>query len=124
MSYKIKYRNGTDDTVGIIFIPHQQDNILFILPDSNYVAEGGFGFDFEEDPVIDGLFSTDDNRFWNEISIVWNDTFKHTWYGPPREMPDSIHSFFNYNSWDVIAGPESTTGFVRFTILEADLTAN
>jgi len=123
--YKTDYHNNTSDTIELILIPHQPQKFIRILPGATYREEGSFGVDYEEDVIMDGLFSTEDNRYWNEISIRWHDSLMHTWYGPVKDLHDSIHSFFNKNSWDVTGPkPNETVGKVQFTIIESDLIEN
>jgi len=57
------------------------------------------------------------------VKIYRNDSLKVTWEGPAAYLPDTIHSFFNYNSWEIKLTPDASgqTGTLNFHIEEADL---
>jgi len=54
-----------------------------------------------------------------KIQIYKSDTLVKTWDGPAQSMGDTIHHFYNYDSWDVeLTGTKYT---LVFSILESDL---
>ena len=120
--YAIYFKNATDDTLTLILGNHSldygQDELVLNAFDSIPYYEYSFGID-KGDEVMTKIFSAyrplqDQARIYKKDSLVVN------WYGPPREMHDSIHHFFNYNSWDhwLI---NRHKGRVRFTIYEEDV---
>ena len=115
--YAIYYKNATNDTLTLILGNDSLDygEREFVLNPLDSVPYFGFGVD-KGDDVITKLFSgyrplQDQARIYKEDSLIVN------WYGPPREMPDSVHHFFNYNSWDYWL-IDKHDGIVRFTIYE------
>ncbi len=55
------------------------------------------------------------------VEIYRNKMIAIKWAGPLREMPDSIHSFFNKNSWEIkMGGHKDDWEIATFTITEAD----
>ncbi len=63
--------------------------------------------------------------FYRNFIINVNDTIVQKWEGgTPGYYGDSIHSPFNYDSWEirpVESNPENVVGAVTFTITEEDL---
>jgi len=123
--YKIQFGNETNDTIDLLLIPHDHSESITLFPDS-LVLHAEFCLDEDEDPFIDGVFSELDNAWWDEISIRWNDTMLHTWNGPYGTVPDTIRSFFNENSWELVESEEGLEGHwdIRFIIKESDIVDN
>lgn len=123
--YRIQFGNETNDTIDLLLIPHDHSNSITLFPDS-LVLHAEFCLDEDEDPFIDGVFSELDNAWWDEISIRWNDSMLHTWNGPYGTVPDTIRSFFNENSWELVEVNEEIEGswYIRFIIQESDLVDN
>ena len=120
-NYRIYYKNATNDTLILLLGSDSAayETETFKLYPLDSVRHNGIPINKGEDVIKDGLFSgyyllEDQARVYKEDSLVVN------WYGPPREMHDSIHHFFNYNSWDhwLI---NRHKGRVRFTIYEEDV---
>jgi len=116
--YTIYFKNATNDTLTLILgndsLDYGEDKFV-LNPLDSVPPHHGFGVD-KGDDVITKLFSgyrplQDQARIYKEDSLIVN------WYGPPREMPDSVHHFFNYNSWDYWL-IDKHDGIVRFTIYE------
>lgn len=123
--YRIEFLNETNETIDLLLIPTNYGKAIKLIPDS-IVDYSGFCLDEDEDVILDGLFPENHDVFWNEISIRWQDSLIHTWTGPPRELHDSVHHFFNYNSWEYLpkeSNPEEYW-YVRFIIQEKDLVPN
>ena len=65
-------------------------------------------------------------KFYNDFSIelYQSDSLVKVWGGPSGYYGDSIHSPFNYDSWEirpVESNPQNIIGAVAFTISEEDL---
>ncbi|MCF8357160.1 MAG: hypothetical protein K9H26_00270 [Prolixibacteraceae bacterium] len=55
------------------------------------------------------------------VEIFRNGELLIKWAAPFREMPDSIHHFFNENSWDIkMGGYDNEWEIATFTITEED----
>ena len=69
----------------------------------------------EKERVCDGWIS-DENSYYIEPSPIV------TWSPPLVSLPDSIHSFYNINSWELVkGGNENKWVIATFTITEEDL---
>jgi len=58
-----------------------------------------------------------------EVTVYRSDSSKVVWGEPAVDLPDSIHSFFNYNSWELeMLGGEfpNPKGILKFYIQEDD----
>ena len=117
--YAIYFKNATDDTLTLILGNDSLDygEREFVLSPLDSLPYYGIGLD-QGDDVIERLFSGR-RTLMDQARIYKNDSLVVNWYGPPCEMHDSIHHFFNYNSWDhwLINRHD---GIVRFTIYEED----
>ena len=117
--YTIYFKNATADTLNIILGNDSLDygEREFVLNPLDSVPYYGIGLD-KGDDVNERLFSGR-KTLMDQARIYRNDSLIVSWYGPPREMPDSEHHFFNYHSWDhwLI---DRFEGIVRFTIYEED----
>lgn len=122
--YEIKFKNVTSDTLllvlGVSDSDYYPDSII-IQPNFDTNAEflGGFNVDEGENIVIN-MFYGSNKPFIEQARVFRNDSIKVTWNGPAREMADSIHHFYNYNSWDSWL-VDDDDGIVMFTIYESDL---
>lgn len=122
--YLIQFGNDTNDTIDLLLFPHDHSEAISLLPDT-FVQDAEFCLEEGEDPFLDGVFSEVHNMWWDEISIRWDDSMLHTWHGPYGTVPDTIRSFFNENSWDIVPY-DSLPGhwYIRFIIQESDLVEN
>ena len=126
-SYSKKISNSTSDTLLLLLgkdgEAYPVDSIL-IMPTSEFTFDGTPGIDKKEDPVK-RIFSGGYRPFEEQARVYRNDSLKVTWDGPAREMADSIHHFYNYNSWESWVLDESQSderyGVVMFTIYDSDL---
>lgn len=123
-NYQCILLNSTNDTLKFVF---GSDTIVytpekfFIYPDSSY-QYASFDLNDEEDPVRDGLYK-ERNRLTEQVRVYVDDSLVINWQGPPREMADTVHHIFNYNSWENILDKEEAMGYdgmVLFTIRESD----
>jgi len=120
-NYRIYYKNSTNDTLILLLGSDSAayETETFRLYPSDSVKHNGIPINKGEDVIKDGLFSgyyllEDQARIYKDDSLIVN------WLAPPREMADSIHHFFNFNSWDYWL-IDKHDGIVRFTIYEEDL---
>jgi hypothetical protein len=122
--YQKRIKNNTVDTLLVLFGTNSEKycgiDSIEIMPNSNYVFESSKGIDEGENPII--LFFSDASvSFTKQARVYRNDSLKVTWNGPAQEMPDSIHHFYNYNSWEQwMIDDEVYDGIVQFTIYESD----
>jgi len=119
-NYRIYYRNATNDTLILLLGSDSAsyETKSFKLSPLDSVRHIGIPINKGEDVIKEGLFSgyyllEDQARIYKDDSLIVN------WYGPLREMPDSVHHFFNYNSWDYWL-IDKHNGIVRFTVYEED----
>ncbi|MBN1926333.1 MAG: hypothetical protein JW798_10910 [Prolixibacteraceae bacterium] len=129
--YQVFFRNDTSDTLLLLL---GKDSAAYhpllsytIIPhhDTTLYWHSITGVNDDEDPVV-CIFSGGFAPFEDQARVYRHDSLKVSWVGPAREMPDSIHHFYNYNSWDSWLLEEKqldgATGIVLFTIYESDLT--
>ena len=57
------------------------------------------------DPLKDGFFNEADPIANERVQVKINDIVVCDWIGPPGYMDADIHHFYNYNSWEDVAGP-------------------
>ena len=128
--YSTQIHNNTGSRIAIRFkeriYGYNSDDTLKINVNDYIVA-------IEHFPVILKRISSDDDpypikKFFDgftivEISVYRNDSLKVVWSEPAIDLPVTSHSFFNYNSWEVIPTPDvlDQTGTINFYIEEADL---
>ncbi|MCF8357157.1 MAG: hypothetical protein K9H26_00255 [Prolixibacteraceae bacterium] len=128
--YQVYVRNDTADTLLLLL---GKDDAVYnellnykIKPyrDTTLDWHGVIGLNNDEDPVR-CVFSEGHTQFQDQARIYRHDSLKAAWEGPGREMPDSVHHFYNYNSWESWLLEEKqidgATGIVMFTIYESDL---
>lgn len=131
-SYQVFYRNETTDTILLIFGKDDADynvDSLTISPmrDTFFEGESWIGVYKDEDPLVH-LLNQSTVPIMDQVRAYRHDSLKVTWGGPGRNMPDSIHHFYNYNSWDSWLLDEKgccgETGIIMFTITEDDFVKN
>lgn len=120
-SYICYLKNSTEDTLKVTissgFTGYPIDTL--INPNEKVELKGNFEIKKEDDVIRDIMFN---NATPELVQVFHFDTLKVSWYGVASEMPENIHHFFNYNSWDVNLNGNKYT--VVFTIYESDLSEN
>lgn len=89
-----------------------------IAHNSKICYNGGREVDKMDDVLTERLFfdSFDDSY---DVSVYLNDSLVIKWSGPASYMGDSIHHFYNYDSWNVELIDNEY--ILEFTIIESDL---
>ncbi len=112
--------NGTDDSLRVHFYNEismiEVDTI--ILPNNKIFYNGAPGVAKEDNILTEHLFSD----YYNDSYIV--DVYRHDsllvqWSGTAIYMENSIHHFYNYDSWSVKL--IDNVYELEFTIFESDL---
>jgi hypothetical protein len=122
--YKISFKNNTSDTLLLLLGTDTGSYVhldsFIIEPHSNFINPdyGQEGIDKNEN-INKIIFNGGYRPFEEQARVFRNDSLKVTWNGPAQEMPDSIHHFYNYNSWEHWLIDEYE-GIVQFTIYESD----
>jgi len=128
-NYTVWVHNVTSNKISIAFKDNYGEfsdaypEIFIIANDSSSrFPFSPFGFnktDVELNPVKYIL----NKNYITETLVYRNDSLKVTWKGPAADLPDSIHNFYNYNSWEVELTPNvpDQTGTLNFYIEETDL---
>ena len=118
-SYKSYILNDTEDTLKIISVKdvdiYGLDRI--ILPSEYIPFKGGRKVYKGDDVLKEHLFVDSEDSF--DVLIYLNNKLAVKWIGPAQEMGDSIHHFYNYDSWDVELIDNEYE--IIFTILESDM---
>ena len=120
--YAIGILNKTNDTLSILLgYKHTVFDKNSIYPDTippfDTLYFGGMGIDEGLRIERELLY---EEPTWDTVHVYRHDTLKAAWFGPGREMPDSTHNFFNYNSWESWL-IDDNEGIVMFTIYPEDL---
>ncbi len=112
-------KNGTNDSLRIHL--HKKNNSFEIdttLASSHKFIYSGSPVSEEDDILTEHLFDDPYNDSYT-LSVYKADTLVVKWDGPAKEMGDSIHHFYNYDSWDVeLIGNDYE---LEFTIYESDI---
>jgi hypothetical protein len=118
--YKIHIRNNTEDTLIVVFNDSVVNKSIYdytIYPyntvDLNYGRNINEGEDIRKRVLSDGK-----HNLYEEVNVFRNDSLTIKWEGPVFHS-DSIHHFYNYNSWEHWLIDEYE-GIVQFTIYESD----
>jgi hypothetical protein len=119
--YTVYFKNSSHDTIDIVLGNDSLNYAVdeFVLNPFDSVPYYSYGVNKGENVIKDKLFS-DVRSMLDQARVYKSDSLVVNWYGPPREMADSIHHFFNYNSWDYWL-IDKHDGIVRFTIYDEDL---
>ncbi|MFO7867822.1 MAG: hypothetical protein R6U95_00810 [Bacteroidales bacterium] len=122
--YAIAFKNNTSDTLLLLLGTDTanyelMDSFLIKPYDMNFFHEGHTVGVSKDENVKRLIFSGGYRPFEEQARVYRNDSLKVTWNGPAQEMPDSIHHFYNYNSWEHWLIDEYE-GIVQFTIYESD----
>lgn len=112
--------NGTDDSLRVILYNEaSMFELDTIIPANNKIPYNGGPEVAKEDNILtDHLF----NDYYNDsyiVNVYRGDSLSVKWLGPASYMGDSVHHFYNYNSWDV--GLVNNEYILEFTIYESDL---
>jgi hypothetical protein len=129
-SYKIELYNQTNDSLRVLIstiyvsidemLKYDTSNLdrayshHFIIEPLSSKAINNIGVNNDVE-LKEGVFDIIDSVF-----MFRRDSLKTIWYFPVREEPDSIHNFFNWNSWEIKLTDEKY-GYCRFTIYPEDL---
>ena len=105
--------NNTVDTIS--FVIKKNTRLYYpISPKENYILAIDDISNFE---IIENNWG----KTGDTIEIYRNDTLMVKWGAPLREMPDSIHDFYNKNSWILEEGGYKNEYIIAtFTITEED----
>ncbi len=121
-SIYISINNNTNDSLLLIFGKEEISDSFVLCPNIETVC-GNIVFENGDDIIRDLLFTKENCAFEEQTQVYQHDSLLVTWLGPGREMPDSIHHFYNYNSWEILV--EADNGkVVQFTITESDYNVN
>jgi len=123
----VDYKNDLNSIIEIRFEPDSlvlSENILIgsevLEPLSSWTQT-----DFENYGDDEKNIATIVDEYLNfTIQLYQSDSLVKTWEGPPGCYGDSIHSPFNYDSWEirpVESSPKNVVGTITFTITEDDL---
>lgn len=119
--YEIRLLNETTDTLIYVEGNHDIDPFGMVVPPNSYPQEiGGPHLNKGDDVILDGIGAEPDFLV-GKLRVYRGDSLLVTWKGPAQDLPDSVHSPFNYNSWDywLIDGSDGN-GIIQFTITEED----
>jgi hypothetical protein len=115
---ELNVRNATNDTLTLNISKRYISDVPMyydLLPNKIFrlsIDESISGFD-----IIRANFGDKQDT----IEIYRNDTLMVKWGGPLRSLPDSIHSFYNENSWEITNGGQKNKYVIAtFTITEDD----
>jgi len=94
--------NKTEDSVRIILYNEESLYALdtTLSPDAKILHNGAREVGKDDDVLTQYLF----HDYYNEsyiLEVYRKDSLIESWYGPARFMGDSVHHFYNYDSWDV-----------------------
>ncbi len=112
---QIRIFNKTNDTI-VFFFKRNYSHIDTIKPkDTFFFAMAVYISDY--DIIEDNWCETGDTIGIQKL----NDTLTVKWGAPLRDLPDSIHSFYNKNSWVIEKGGlKNKWTIATFTITEDD----
>jgi len=121
------YENTLSDTIEINFKPDSSvltDNILIgnkVLEPLSIWTQIDFVNNDDNQRNIETIV---DVYSGFTIELYQSDSLIKVWQGPPGNYGDSIHSPFNYDSWEIRPAESKSpnvVGAVTFTIIEEDL---
>ena len=125
---RIVYENESSDTILLKFVQDNLNKIDYSWEDSLVISplKSVIQLEFVANDSNDSDNIEKAGKFYKDFSIglYQSDALVKTWEGPPGYYGDSIHSPFNYDSWEirpVESNPENIVGAVTFTITEEDL---
>lgn len=126
--HEINFENGADENISVVFetdsltrsqFEVDEDSVI-LSPLSIYTLTKFVG----EETEIETIEEAVDYQSIYTIKLYTSDSLIKVWEGTPDYYGDSIHSPFNYDSWEirpVDENPENVVGAVTFTIKEEDL---
>lgn len=118
--YTIQIGNNTNDTLIIVFNDTVINNSVFnytIFPRDTAGTDCGRNINEGED-IRRRVLSDGKHDLYEVVTVFRNDSLLIKWKKPSFES-DSIHHFFNYNSWKSWL-EDDFMGIVIFTIEESD----
>ena len=123
----VDYKNDLNSTIEIRFEPDSlilSENILIgseVLEPLSSWTQTDFVNNGDDKKNIETIV---DEYLNFTIQLYQSDSLVKVWEDPPGYYGDSIHSPFNYDSWEirpVESNPENVVGAVTFIITEEDL---
>jgi hypothetical protein len=122
----VDFQNDTDNQILIKFIPDSSVTIDYYFSDSLIILEKNVtnhrSFVDDKDYEMN-LENTVEGYSSFSIELYQSDSLVKVWDGPSGYFGDSIHSPFNYDSWEIKPvddrGP-NTVSAITFTITEED----
>lgn len=118
--YEMRLFNETTDTLIYVEGDLNIDPFGMVVPPNSYPQNfGGSKLNVGDDVIFDGLVA-DQDFLAGKLRVYRGDSLLITWKGPAQDLPDSIHSPFNYNSWDYWL-VDDNDGIIQFVITEEDL---
>ncbi len=122
-NYTAWVHNSTTSTLSFNYIGSSEYSRKekYLIPAYDSIKVGTVNYN-DVDNLLDPIEQFSFNDFLY-VKIYRNDSLKVTWEGPAADLPDSVHSFFNYNSWEIKLTPDvpGQTGTINFYIEETDL---
>jgi hypothetical protein len=118
--YKSYIRNESNSSIRILIdkenSPYSLDTIL--VHNEQVIYNSGREVDKGDDVLTERLFLDSYDDSYN-VNIFIDDSLYIVWTGPTTYMGDSIHHFYNYDSWDIELIDNEY--ILEFTIYESDL---
>jgi hypothetical protein len=115
---EVRVKNDTDDTISIVFKRiggTDNGRVYTVVPkEVHLLSRASYASDYE---IIADAWGRegDTAKFYRNGSL-----FK-TWIAPLQDLPDSIHSFYNRNSWIIEeGGRKDKFVLATFTIINDD----
>lgn len=121
--YRMLVWNNTNDTLILVFNDSIVNNSIYnytIFPNDTADLENNAKGVNKGQDAIEAMFSDNKHDYYSIVSVFKNDRLLKTWKGPLSAQSDSIHHFFNYNSWDSWLINDNE-GVVFFSIEESDI---
>jgi hypothetical protein len=114
----VNVKNNTKDSIKILFGNRPIVDSFYIEPDS-IIEYFSSGTDSNQGFIKDVLFEGGYVPFKTRARVYVSNHLMVDWEGPAEDK-DSLHHFYNYNSWETWLVDESN-GIAMFTIYESDL---
>ena len=124
----LAYENKSSNTILLKFVQYNSNEFDYSWKDSLVISSS------QSITQLEFVANDSDNSdniekaimFYNafSIEIFQSDSLIKVWEGPPGYYGDSIHSPFNYDSWEIVPvedNPENIVGAVTFTITDENL---
>jgi hypothetical protein len=121
--------NNTNDT---LYMKIGRTSINTIMSPTQFVIFPHDTLDHSEDmlggmKINEGMnpaeYFLNEKPLLDTVLVQKNGILKAAWYYPAKSAPISDHSFFNYNSWNLVKIDKYNAAII-FTIFESDLVLN